>query len=456
MGIDAIHGDLEYRLPEYEMIDDIISGERAIKEAGERYLPALKGQTNSDYSSYKSRGKFFNATGRTLQGLMGGLFRKPVDVKLPPSVDALRSSIMSTGQDDLTLYRKVAASILKYGRAGLLVDSLEKNSPYIALYKPQHITNWRTEFIDGREVLTLLVLQETIEEPKADDPFKLVCVGSFRVFRLLENQVEVTVWKADEDGNYIQIDEKFPKIKGRALDRIPFIFIGADSNTSEVNKPPLLDMAYVNINHWRLSVDYNHGLHFCALPTPWRAGFDSSEEQVGIGPLQLWEASDYNAKCGYLEFTGQGLVSVSKAMSEDKEDMAVLGARIIEQTRSRVETAEAARIRQSGESGTLIGISNNISDGLTEAMKLVARWIGASEELYVKLSTDFVDSKMEPQEITALLSTLQSGSISLDTFLWNLQQGELLPPDRDIEDEKLKIEAEGNRSFTSGNMGNTE
>jgi len=359
---------------------------------------------------------------------------------------------MSTGQDFTELCKKVINSVLKYGRVGLLVDAVEKNTPYIAVYEPQHITNWRSRFIDGREQLTLLVLREVVNEIK-EDGFSIKPVETYRSFHLIDGVVEVHIWRKDEKSDdWMVVESSFPKVRGKALDRIEFTFIGAKTNSSKVDKPPLLDLAHVNLNHWRLSVDYNHGLHFCALPTPWAAGFRNDEgSSFGIGPVEVWMSEDPQASCGFLEFSGAGLASVSQAMKETKEEMAVLGARIIEQTRSQIETAEAARIRQSGESGALAGLANNISAGLTESIHGIARWIGKPDtDAYVKLPTDFNDAKLSPQELTALLQTWQAGAISLDTFLWNLQTGELLSPGRKIEDEKLHIEAEGNKPFSPG------
>jgi len=63
------------------------------------------------------------------------------------------------------------------------------------------------------------------------------------------------------------------------------------------------------------------------------------------------------------------------------------------------------------------------------------------------LNRDFVSGKMSAQDITALLQALQAGKISIDTFLYNLQRGEILPEMRTIEDEKLLIASSGNDEF---------
>jgi hypothetical protein len=51
------------------------------------YLPALKDQTPDDYKAYIMRADYFNATARTLDGLVGMVFRKEPTVTIP---DALK------------------------------------------------------------------------------------------------------------------------------------------------------------------------------------------------------------------------------------------------------------------------------------------------------------------------------------------------------------------------------
>jgi len=464
MSVEIEHIEYSEMISDWKMLNDIYQGEKAIKKAGTKYLPMLGGQEEDEYNSYKDRGSFYNALARTIQGLKGFIFRKKIDYHLPPVVEGLLPSIMSTGQSFNDLCQTVANSILKYGRVGLLVDSVNDGDPYIAIYQPETITNWRSEFVNGEERLTMVVLKEKVITAVDEEGFELIDEVRYRVLQIVkvgeeddeeEGIVQVSVWEKKKviaaEGareKYIKTSEFYPKLKNEFQNKIQFYFIGSEANTAKINKPPYIDMAYINIDHWRLSVDYRHGLHFCSLPTPWAAGFDDDSD-LSIGPVRAWKSNDPNASCGYLEFTGRGLSAVKDAIDKDEESMAILGARMIENTRSRVETAEAARIRQSGEGGALNSIVENISSGLVECFRGVCLWLGVEfGDSYIKLNTDFIDDKMTPQEITALVQAHQSGSISLDTFLYNLNKGEMLPPDTDIETEKELIDMENNKSFT--------
>ena len=71
----------------------------------------------------------------------------------------------------------------------------------------------------------------------------------------------------------------------------------------------------------------------------------------------------------------------------------------------------------------------------------MARWEGLDEnEVHLELNMDFVDVRIPHQEIISLVQAYQMGGISMDTLLHNLKQGEVIPDDVSIQDERDKIE----------------
>jgi len=70
------HDDYEYRQPDWLMIRDFVEGERRVKAKGTAYLPRLDGQTEDNYKAYLRRTKFFPAVDKTLNALLGLLFRQ--------------------------------------------------------------------------------------------------------------------------------------------------------------------------------------------------------------------------------------------------------------------------------------------------------------------------------------------------------------------------------------------
>jgi hypothetical protein len=83
-----------------------------------------------------------------------------------------------------------------------------------------------------------------------------------------------------------------------------------------------------------------------------------------------------------------------------------------------------------------------VERAITSALEVMAQWDGITGDIKVKLNTDFVDTKINAQDMTSLMGAWQSGAISHETFLFNMKRGEILEPDVSIEDEKDRIEVQ--------------
>jgi hypothetical protein len=129
-------------------------------------------------------------------------------------------------------------------------------------------------------------------------------------------------------------------------------------------------------------------------------------------------------------------------MEEKRSMMASLGAQLLQSQKAGVESADSVRLRQNAEASTLISVVKTVERAIQSSLQTMAEWEGLTEEVKVVLNTDFVDTKINAQDMTSLMGAWQSGAISHDTFLFNMKKGEILPPDTTIEDEKSRIDAD--------------
>jgi hypothetical protein len=444
----------------------LLNGEDGIKAAGELYLPKLSGQTDEEYKAYKARGTFFNAYSITISGLTGAIIRKEMTIKTNPKIDDLLGSITLAGESVQEVTRLVLDNVLSYGYYGILVDmpptpegdKVMDGNPYWALYDCSSILNFETVQIGDENKLVMLALAEVAYEKSPDNPLLLIAVDKVRLLQIDDNgylvvKIYVKKKSSTEKGEEVWAQEGndlLPQIRGKRLDSIPFVFFGAMSNNPIPTAPPLLDLANLNVKHWQVTVDYYHGLHYCAMPTPWAAGFPASTV-LYVGAMKAWISEDPNAKCGFLEFSGQGLSAIEKALKNLESQMAVMGSRMLEEQKKAAEAAETVAMRYSGDSATLSSIVNSVEQGIIKAIDLLGMWLVIEPSTEVKLNRDFVAQQLAPQQITALLQSWQAGGISLDTFLYNLSVGEVLPADRTIEQEKELIEATSPEPANSNN-----
>jgi hypothetical protein len=232
---------------------------------------------------------------------------------------------------------------------------------------------------------------------------------------------------------------------GKPLPLIPFVFHGPRNALPDVDKMPLADIISVNLDHYRLDADYKHGLHFTALPTAWVSGFDKTSE-LRIGSSTAWVTDQVGAVAGFLEFKGHGLSTFENAQNRDERLMAVLGSRMLEDTKRVGETADAIELRQAGENSILMTLALSVSDSISQVLRWVYWWNSTeqfpedvSEDIVLlNINTDFTAKGLTSLELTAIVSAWQAGAISQATMFDLFRKGEVLPTGRtDAEEQNL-------------------
>ena len=199
MPVNSTHPDYDANLPAWLRARYVFAGEDAVKAAAEKYLPRLDCQDDKEYLAYKKRASFFNASARTADGFVGLIFRREPTFKLPESGgvgEALAEFVEDAemlGTSLSSFSKKLVTEIINVGRAGTLVDwsgsatgQYEEKRAYAVAYAAEDIINWQTDRVNGRNVLTLLVLKETCQTPADDaDPFVMEEIEQLRVLKLV-------------------------------------------------------------------------------------------------------------------------------------------------------------------------------------------------------------------------------------------------------------------------------
>ncbi len=482
MPVNSTHLEYDASLAGWLRARDVFAGEDAVKAQGEKYLGRLDSQDDKDYAAYKNRALFYNATARTADGFVGLIFRRDPTFKLP-EVGGIADVLMEFVEDADMLgtsfaafAKKLVTEIINVGRAGTLVDwsggaagQSGEERAYAVAYTAENIINWRTERVKGRNVLTLLVLQETALD-YSQDPFVPVEISQLRICKLVPPQgaadvggadwsYQVEIWQflAENQGvegarsrgkkKWKLVDTLTPLRLGKPLPLIPFVFHGPRHSLPDVDKIPLADIISANLHHYRINADYFHGMHYTALPTAYVSGFDKNAT-LRIGSSTAWQAETPGATAGYLEFTGQGLTTFERAMDREEQMMAVLGTRMLESKKRVGETAAAIELRQSGENSILNTVSLSVSTSLTQVLRWVYWWNSTEpvpddigpDLVLASLNTDFSVTGMPAPEITAIVAAWKAGAISQTTMLDLFRAGEVIAPGRTNEEEIMLLQ----------------
>jgi len=438
MPVDTPSHEYEAYIDIWQRCRHCYEGSDSVKKAGTDYLPPLDSHKANalGYEAYKLRALFYNATGRTVDGLAGSIFQKPPRWEVSKTAEEYLRDITLSGVTAEMFALRSTRNVLSLGRWGILVDMAKEEKergparPYVVGYRAEDIYSWRTRSVGGDQQTHLVVLreQEQIEDP--EDEFVPEREIRFRVLRLDKGRYAQEVWRKPRGKkDYERVESVMPKRRGVPLTFIPFVFMSATTVEPTIEKPPLLDLVDVNLSHYRTMADLEHGRHYTALPTPWVSGAiqgDEENEQLSIGSGVAWML-DTGGQAGMLEFSGAGLGSLLDADQEKRKMMATLGARLLEDV-GGAETATAVSMRHSGEHATLRTIAAVLEQGLSKVVQWIDWWMGTEAtpekvKSQIVLNKEFFAIKASPGEVQAALAALQAEKISYPTFYNILAEG---------------------------------
>jgi hypothetical protein len=448
--------DVSVRHPSYdEFIQDTIAardcfaGERAVKARGVSYLPQLSGQTRDEYNSYKLRATFYSIVGRTVTALTG--LAMTGDPQIKASKEMLDQMIHPEFGVDLEEFRyKTLLEIQLVGRMGWLIDSpRQARNVGIIPYISESVINWE---LDGVGRPTMVMLMECEMVKNSQNPYK-----QEQVIRYRELVLEGGVYKQRVyDSKSTQLYEVVPSFGGRTLDYIPFFMYNPFGQGWEIEKTPLIDLVNLNLSHYRTSADLEHGRHFCGLPTPVITGSEVANNKLKIGGNRAWVLPEPGADAKYLEFTGQGLQSLEKALAEKEAQLSSLSVNVIDRSTRGSESPETVKMRYTSETASLALVVSSVQSCVTKVyntIKMLYQW---RDEFSIVFAKQFISGSLSAEEVSKYSGTYLAGGLSVESYVSLLRRGGTLSAELDdsteiaalkkIADEKAQAAVEAART----------
>lgn len=469
-GVATRHKDYDAYVGQWTRVRDAISGQDAIYAKSVAYLPRLLEEDDTSYNNRLNRTPFYNASWRTVAAFVGMLFRKPPNVEVPATIEKLLDDVTLTGVSFNSFAQEIALEDIAISRVGVLVDFprqilnadgtmitlAESESlnlrPIMTMFKAESIINWHYGYVGNKFVLTQVRLSEIVVEPKTE--FDYISKKRIKVLDLTDNGLGGYVYRQRifDEQNGKQLEEDIiPIMDGKPLDYIPFYLIGPDGAQTAVSEPILIDLIDLNLKHFMVSADYEHGCHMTGLPTPVISGveqrFDNAsglpiQQNYYIGSSAAW-ILPLHGTATFLEFSGQGLQAIEKNLASKEAQMAAIGARMLTPEKAGIEAADTLAMRNAGEHSILSAVAIAISTGLTRALETFVKWGGAvvtDDSVKFEINRDFMPYPITPQAMTSLLATVQAGKMSDESFFDLLKRGDLIDADIKFEDEQARID----------------
>lgn len=401
--------------------------------------------------SYWSRGRFFNATGRTAESLGGMVWSKEPEMELATKLEYLEDNADGSGSGLREVAQEVVDEVDSIGRYGILVDmpsneaqltqaqmEMPENAPRFIQYKAEQILSFRV--FGNSQSVDELRLTEVKSIKKSE--FEWEDVTYVRRLVMIDGIYHNQLFN-DEDK---MLSDVVPVANGAAWKEIPFQFFGADNNSPEYSKVPLYDLANANLGHFVLDCDNRDNLHFHGqgmtnvftdMTVDEFAESNPNGLDVGAKGRNLFNSGD-KVELLQLEATG----AIPAEMLRDEQRMVMLGAQVVTNASSN-QTLGAKEIEVSSSTSTLKRVVYNVSSGLEQCLAWAALFLGESVESTYKLNTDFVTDDMTPEMVGKHFELVQGGVLPKTTLYETARKvGFTKKSDEDLKADTEKDSAE--------------
>jgi hypothetical protein len=430
--------------PHWILIEDLMGGTYGMRRKHRRYLPQEPRELDESYDNRLARSVVAPYYQRLERMLAGMLTRKPV--RLEDTSDVITEQLFDVDQqgNDLNVWTyEIARKLVRYGHIGTLVDAPQDGGrPYWVTYTPRQILGWRSETKDGKHELSMLRLSETVTIPDGQYGEKLV--QQIRVLTPGGYQIH----QKDDQGEFRVTDEGTT-----SLDKIPFSVAYSNRVGYLESRPPLEDIAELNLKQYQVQSDVDNQLHISAVPMLAFFGFPSAAEEVSAGPGEAI-AFPSEGRAEYIEPRGTSFDYQFRRLDQVAAQINELGLSAVLGQKLSAETAEAKRIDRSQGDSTMMVIAQNVQDMIDNCLQFHAQYLGAGVSAgSCHVNRDFIGARLEPQEIQSLLQLYTAGTITQETLLQNLSNGEVLGDDFDV-DEELEATATGGLDLQPARLAN--
>ena len=411
--------------PHWMLIEDLLGGTYQMRKRHRKYLPQEPRELDESYDNRLARSvcpPFYLRLERMLAGM---LTRKPV--RLNETSDEIRESLFNVDLqgNDLNVWTyETTRKMVRYGHVGVLVDAPASGDgrPYWVTYTPRDILGFRTEMINGQIKFTQLRLSEKVAIPDGEygekiiEQVRLLTPGNFQIYRKNKNN-KFTLF---EEGT-MDVDE------------IPFSVAYSNRINLLESRPPMSDIAELNLKAYQIQSDLDNQLHISAVPMLAFYGFPQQSEEVTAGPGEAI-AFPADGRAEYIEPAGRSYEAQFKRLDNLSNQINELGLAAVLGQKLSAETAEAKRIDRSQGDSTMMVVAQQMQDMIDNCLVYHSKYTGTDAGSSF-VNRDFLSQRLDPQEIQALLQLYTAGSISQETLLKQLHEGEVLGDEFEVEEE---------------------
>ena len=433
----------------WEIMKAVSLGTEYLRDNSQSFLPLEPREDYTAYLARVNRAVFSPYTQRLVRAAAGLILRKPISL-IGDSywTDIFAKDVDGCGSDLDEYARRNIICALTYGHSHTLVDfpaptaakSLAEERalnrrPYWIDVDPTNIYGWRLDReVNYGDLIQVRIAEQAVVATgefgeRVFNQVRVIEPGQYRIYREKESSKAMY----EENGAYVGNfdapagEKEYELIESGeySLGEIPLVTVYTGKTDTMTSKPPLLDIAYLNLAHFQRQADLIHSLHVASQPMLVLEGWDDQTKDMAIS-VNYAMATQPGNKVYYVEPASSAFEAQASEIDELQRQMSSLGISTLSQQKFVAESADARRLDRVDTNSMLSMVSLDLEQKLQKAFNLSAEYLQIDPP-EVKITRDFDVDRLIGQDITALNSLFEQKVIDREEFRQILVEGEVLP-----------------------------
>ena len=149
----------------------------------------------------------------------------------------------------------------------------------------------------------------------------------------------------------------------------------------------------------------------------------------------------------YVEPTSAVYDAQLKCLHSLEEQIRSLGVSVLARQNITNAAAEAKRLDRIDSDSIMALVSEDLARTVANVLRIAGKYAGKEPPTSVTIPQDFTNRLLDGNQITAMLQLQMQNQISQETLLRILQEGEVIPPYVEIDDEIALTQDAVDRQF---------
>ena len=444
--ISATQGALESKR---RLTRCLVDGTEAMRQAGKSYLPKHPAESEDAWKARKDASVLLPAYRDAINLTCGLIFRKAVGAADVPmdaqpwldNVDLMGRSVTQFAEDILRdAFNGVSYIVADYPNTLALAQGMGRSAltladerdlgirPHLVHVLSEQVLGWRVQTVNGHQILTQFRYKECATEPDGAYGSKVV-----ERIRVLEPGMVTVYTKTDAQTDWMLDPEQSGIVTIKEVPVVP-IYTGRTGYMEGV--PPLLDLAWKNVEHWQSASDQRNILHVARVPLLATIGIDAND--LVIGPQNIL-ALPVGGDAKWIEHSGKAIESGRIDLQDLEAQMQTMAGKILD--RGVVKTATQSGIESTQAMSKIQAWALGLQAGLNAAWALCGKWI--NQDLgTLAVNSDVDISTPDAPFLTEIRNAVVAGLLTKETYLKILDSAEVLPEGFDVQTELDQLESE--------------